>query len=525
MLAFDRGNMEKQELDIRSMVHAVRRRWWIVVVGAIVGLVLGVLVSRVIEEEFEAQTQVIVDHPDGSRADDEIATQAEAAHDAQVAVPAAEALGLPLGDVEKLLEDYRVDDLTNELLAFVATAPTGEEAAAYADALADQYVDARRAVDTEARARDTARLTDRVDDLETRIDDLEQQLLGVPLTPAGEPEPRLVGLLQSELTRLNSQHDAALADLVVLESERGDQTRVLSRALVPTSPTTPGTAPYLAMGLLAGLVLAISGVVFGEMIGQKARRRDDIASAAGAPVLVSTTLPGRGSHRQRLARALRTPIGTTGQLPRLGATVADTLLDGTNRSTLVVAGADADAEAALVSVSTAAALVTRGSDVTIKELLPVRGDRVARLIELASEYDEHTAGASSMLHYEPYTNFDVDVDQVARRSAGRRNDMKEQAIGRDEADDSVVIGFAGMLRDAEDETPILQLDDADNLGSLLVVVSGRTTPAAVRLVSERLSRAGAPVLAVAVVSPDRFDDTSGWVGVEPSQPVHHLADK
>jgi succinoglycan biosynthesis transport protein ExoP len=62
---------------------------------------------------------------------------------------------------------------------------------------------------------------------------------------------------------------------------------VTSPAQVPTSPTSPRKAAYLALGIVIGLALGIAGAVLLETFDRRIRTEDDASTIAGAAVLGS----------------------------------------------------------------------------------------------------------------------------------------------------------------------------------------------------------------------------------------------
>lgn len=75
---------------------------------------------------------------------------------------------------------------------------------------------------------------------------------------------------------------------------------VTSQAQLPTGASSPRKLEYLALGIIAGLVLGIGGAVFREATDRRIRSEDEAAETAGAVVL--------GSVAERASRKARPPV-------------------------------------------------------------------------------------------------------------------------------------------------------------------------------------------------------------------------
>src|SRR5204863_3064912 len=64
----------------------------------------------------------------------------------------------------------------------------------------------------------------------------------------------------------------------------------------PQDPVSPRNAPYLAIGLLLGLVLGVQGAVVRDAFDHRVRGERDAAGILGAPVL------GRIAEHRRVAK-------------------------------------------------------------------------------------------------------------------------------------------------------------------------------------------------------------------------------
>ena len=64
-----------------------------------------------------------------------------------------------------------------------------------------------------------------------------------------------------------------------------DSVNVVDSAKVPTSPSGPNRPLYIAVGLLAGLFVAVAIVVIADMLNTKVRGEDELEELLGIPVI------------------------------------------------------------------------------------------------------------------------------------------------------------------------------------------------------------------------------------------------
>ena len=129
--------MEGEHIEGQGVLHALRRRWKWVVVGALAGLALAILLTALMPKKYTATVDVqLFSSDDGSieRAS-RMQTEAALAQSVPVAERALEKLNSS-ADPETLLKSYRATPFTDDLLRFDATGRTAELAAARVTAVA-----------------------------------------------------------------------------------------------------------------------------------------------------------------------------------------------------------------------------------------------------------------------------------------------------------------------------------------------------------------------------------------------------
>jgi len=66
---------------------------------------------------------------------------------------------------------------------------------------------------------------------------------------------------------------------------RSDGFNIIDAAKTPTAPSGPNRVLYTAVAFLAGLFVAIAGIVLIDMLNTKIRDADDAEEALGIPVV------------------------------------------------------------------------------------------------------------------------------------------------------------------------------------------------------------------------------------------------
>jgi capsular polysaccharide biosynthesis protein len=242
-----------QPVQLTDLAGSLKRHWPVVAVTAVVGLLLGVLVSFVLPSHYQATSSVSVNpmnaDPVGASADAarsvSMPTEVSTATSAKVAAAAAKALK---GDYSLSAEDVRtathVESPEDSLILDIRfTGDSAKGAAAGAQAVATAYLAERRA-DAEAEITRLQAAT-------------EQQIANVQ---AQSVLPEYAGGVQQRTIQL--QADALGTRLAELGSIDVTPGQIVGSAEVPSHPSTPGPLPLglagLFLGLLAGIPLALT---------------------------------------------------------------------------------------------------------------------------------------------------------------------------------------------------------------------------------------------------------------------------
>jgi len=301
--------LNEQVLDLRRAVRALRRRWRVVLALFAIGVGVGVVVTLKTPRVYIATTDVLLPpSPVDSKglALRDIETELHIARSSDVVGQAAAALQPPVR-AAVLRPRIQVRPLSTDIIEVVAAADSGRNAAQQADAVAEAYVALSSGTSSTQNDSVLARLKKQIEDMSQEIDRLNGSVAGVEAALRGQDPASAEGVrLTGERDALRNRQAGIVAQVSTLETQVSDAQqaaaakqgiRVLERASRPKHPARP--RPLWNVGW-SGLVGLAAGGVVGLVIDVKQRRmrsRDQMARAAGAPVVASLTLPRRGSAR------------------------------------------------------------------------------------------------------------------------------------------------------------------------------------------------------------------------------------
>ena len=241
-----------QTVQLTDIVGSLKRHWPVVVAMALVGLVLGVLVSFVLPSSYQSTATVSVNamsatssaSPVDAERSVSMPTEAGIATSRTVAEAAAKILtGDGSADADEIVSSTSVENPADSLILRISfTAGSARRAAAGADAVAKAYLATRR---DEAASR--------IERLSTTAQEKITTLQAAAADPANQAP-----MMQRSLQVQTDAYGNTLAELGNFDLNPGE---VVGAAERPSSPTTPGVGPLglagLFLGLLAGIPLAL----------------------------------------------------------------------------------------------------------------------------------------------------------------------------------------------------------------------------------------------------------------------------
>ena len=219
----------------------------------------------------------------------------------QAACTGPDASTIPPGtpcDATVLTGHVRADTVRGTSLISVTVSTRSPEAsAALANAIADALV-----------AQDQQEIANLLGPTKTYLDSELQRLASAiqaekSSLPPGGSSPALVALETQYSDTYARRQDIALEEYRLAGS-----LSVIQKAEAPSKPTDPDPLRYLLVGLIAGLAIALAAVLTLEYFDQRVREPEDLARAAGAPLVVAVPRarwrrPAETAHPYALAHA------------------------------------------------------------------------------------------------------------------------------------------------------------------------------------------------------------------------------
>jgi capsular polysaccharide biosynthesis protein len=367
-----------------SLATMLRRRWLLIVVAAVIGLVLGLVITELQTPTYRATATVLVT-PTGVQNSADLAngrtnseinldTEARLLRSTDVADRVREMLGTTTSsfDLAKKTE-VTVPPNTEVLsIAFIANSPTAAQQGAHAFALA--YLQQRAGTGQAALDEQVRKVQREVEGLNTTLRAVSGKLVKLP---NASPERAYTAAQRSLITSQISALNQLLGRLTTTVVTPG---RLLTDAQLPTQPNSPfrllNLASGLAVGLLVGLVVAWMWARRDHRVYQPAQ----VQRTLGIPVV--TTVP---AVRLDAVEPVRTPAGEAYR--RLANTLPAVLEDSTG--VILVAAATPGVAGDVVGANLATALARTGAGVHLLQV-----DRASHFCANLLNADEPAAALS-----------------------------------------------------------------------------------------------------------------------------------
>lgn len=283
------GAIDNGPSRLRGQLRAVGRRWKMITLFTLLGLVLAYAYSASQPPTYRAYADILlspttfdVQRGGAEISSDEIVTQVQVVTSRPVAEMVQDELSLV--EVPELPELVTVEVLgTARVLRITATSRDPDRAAEMATSVADQYLSYRRLNTQQSLNEVAATLTDRQQQLENRIDRLDEELADGgdgPDVDSGALEAERRNLL-SQLGQITTQ--LAGLDIRVTAGAGGD---VLRAPEIPTAPVSPQPVMSGVLGLLAGLLIGLAVAVLRNRLTEVFRDEQTVQQSLGAlPIL------------------------------------------------------------------------------------------------------------------------------------------------------------------------------------------------------------------------------------------------
>jgi capsular polysaccharide biosynthesis protein len=482
--------------SVRS-IGRIRRYWWLVLLGALLGLVAGSAAVTLIQKQYASTTTLVVYPPpdqtsvSGARVNSNVNMDNELQFINSIDVGEA---------AKKLLQvDTDLDVLQRQLTATVPantsvidvtfTAGTPEKAIAGSHAFALAYINTRTDQAKANIAVQSESLNKQLAVLQKSVLVYGGQVAGTTSSaPAHQVALTQLDILKSNIANLYSR----LNPLATVDPTSG---AIIQDASIPTGPSKPIPGLYVGTGMFAGLLLGLALAVLAAKLDKRVRRPEDVEQRAARPVIATIPKPARGKAQGGVLTA-RTG---SGEFDRLRLRLDSATLD--RASSVVVTAAQTGNGTTFVAGNLGLSMARAGSEVVLVSASP--DSTVATMFAL-----KDTPGLSAALLEEH------PLEDLAQPVPGRPR-LRVIVPGRDLSDvfDRVPLQKVSALVDRlvkEGNRVIIEAPevrrgtDAQELarwaGSALVVVElGNSKLPAVRNAFDELEQSGALVLGAVVV--------------------------
>ncbi|MDP9241326.1 MAG: Wzz/FepE/Etk N-terminal domain-containing protein [Actinomycetota bacterium] len=357
---------------VSNYLAVLRRRWWIIALGLVVGIVGGVVLTLAQPKVYSSSTSVLVratgvddGGPTGGRTNSGINldTEAQLVKSQLVASLAKAKLKSPASLNDLLAHLTATVPPNTQVLAITFDAPTPAGAQAGSRAFAVAYL--------------TQRATQAKKDLDAKIAALTAQktLLDKQVAAAAEaaaalaansPERAKAEQTQSILSQEAAQLGAQLNPLLATQPQAGD---IISEPNLPTTPTSPNLMINLAGAVFAGLLIGLALALLANRLDRRIESAGELAYWTDVPVLVeiprdefraavASRLSRHGRHFGQLRNAVLSLLTTHSH--------AETRPRSDSRARVVhVLGASPGDGTGIVAANLCAVLARQGHPVTL----------------------------------------------------------------------------------------------------------------------------------------------------------------
>ncbi|MFG2106380.1 Wzz/FepE/Etk N-terminal domain-containing protein [Micromonospora chersina] len=498
-------------LALMAYLGWLRRRWWILVLAAVLGLAGGLAVSQLQHARYTSGTSLLV-RPLSAGAESNPNAKVNLDTEAQVVrslVVAERAKGLMKVDTgaDQLVKSVTVTVPPNSQILQVAyEADSPAQAQAGSHAFAQAYLDLRKATAQKTLENETTALKQQITDVNKQLSAVAGRIAAAPAnSPERERAEADRNVLTNQLTSLNNR----LSPLLSAENDPGE---IISDARLPESPSSPNRTLNLASGMGAGLLLGIVLALVLDRLDTRIRRGRDIADRVGLPLLLElptrapslTVLPATHKISRELGRLRNVLLSAVPEPAQAGRGRQLLLCDGSAgtaagfvAANLAAAYARTGQQVALITTKPDSALsaitgvadgrhslasVLRRDVPALKALAPLPGLGQLRVLvpgDLDAEVELPVSGLLEILR-ELSARFDHVIIETAQPTLA----VEAQALGR-HVDAVIVVAESGRTRSGEITAALQQFEqvNAPVIGAVLAPrlpapAPGATRPAA-----------------------------------------------
>jgi capsular polysaccharide biosynthesis protein len=352
-----------EDLQLIDYTGVLRRRWWVILACAIIGLLAGAGYLKAAHKVYTATASVYVTSNSGTT--NQVAngrttgavnldTQAQVVQSSAVAQAAAKLMHAT-DTIPRLLGRVSVAVPANsQVLAISCQASTPVKAASCAQSFAQAYL-------SYSSATTAASVNSQISALQSRISALQSSSAKLTIEAASLPvnssqRAAAQEQLSSDRSQLGSLNNQVAQLTAALANPSGGS--IISNAIPPQRASSPKPLLILPSGLLAGL---LAGLVLAFVSDRRQRRIRGPQDVAKADVPVLMSLSAKGPAPERVIAAPRSALGR--EFSELAHVLVGAM--GPGRHVILVSGITFGQGAGLVAANLAFALSRNQPDVTL----------------------------------------------------------------------------------------------------------------------------------------------------------------
>lgn len=278
--------MRDETIRLSMIGEILRRRRRLLTVVAALGCAVGALAWYLLPPAFASTSTVLLQ---GDRAEEEILTEAQVAASRVVVDRAAAELGWDIGILAG--DPVSAEVTEGNVIKITANAGTPRRARDLAVQVTEAYVEFSTESAAQAAQATAEALSGRRAELQRQVFELDGTIGERTAEGADTTELDALRANRTELLQQLNEIDELIATEKAEAAVGQVNIRVIEQPSKPLGPTTPNVPQLVATGAVLSVLLSTVILVGVRLADQRLRRRSDIASALGAPVLGTVQAP------------------------------------------------------------------------------------------------------------------------------------------------------------------------------------------------------------------------------------------
>jgi Mrp family chromosome partitioning ATPase len=294
-------------VELTFVLTALRRRWWVIVGGVVLGLLLGLRLSPPAEGLYRSDAVLLISPPTMvggnvfvGNPDRYVAGQLSVLTSVSLASAVAESVGDGATAAGMLGSTTVSQQPDSDVVVIESTADTPERAQQIAQGFVDQYLLFQGQVVAESQQGEIEALDLRLTQIQAAIDETNAELAAAAApyiraldgpNPQPVPDPYLLDPAAA------TQRDQLLAEFGQIQAARNDlevrrlrvNSQMIQRAILPGAPETADSFLYLAAGLLVGLLMGVATAMIWARSSSKLLDEVAVEELIGIPVVGELT--------------------------------------------------------------------------------------------------------------------------------------------------------------------------------------------------------------------------------------------